>query len=151
MALRFPYLPVTAGHSVLSLGGRWVRPRPIVPVTIIGPADSRLLEGHLDTGADDTVFPEALATPLGLDLANAPVGEASGVGLATASLHYAEVTLRITDGTERREWRALIGFTAARLNRPLLGFAGFLQFFDATFYGGREEVELAVNGLYRGS
>jgi hypothetical protein len=33
----------------------------------------------------------------------------------------------------------------------LLGFAGFLQFFTATFRGDREEVELAVNVLYPGS
>ena len=64
---------------------------------------------------------------------------------------YAEVTLRLTDGREFREWRARVGFTATPLQRPPLGFAGCLQFFTASFFGDREEVELTVNGLYPGT
>jgi hypothetical protein len=37
------------------------------------------------------------------------------------------------------------------LKQPLLGHAGFLEYFDATFFGDLEEVELAVNSRYRGS
>ena len=44
---------------------------------------------------------------------------------------------------------AWVGFTSAPIRHPLLGFAGFLQYFTATFHGDREEVELAVNGTYR--
>lgn len=42
-------------------------------------------------------------------------------------------------------------FTPVSLRQPLLGFAGFLQFFTAIYYGDREELELSVNSLYRGS
>jgi hypothetical protein len=45
----------------------------------------------------------------------------------------------------------MVGFTPVRLNRALLGFAGCLQFFTATFHGDREEVELTVNSLYPGT
>jgi hypothetical protein len=65
-------------------------------------------------------------------------------------VRYASVTLRITDGVEFREWPAVVGFASGNLTRPLLGFAGFLQFFTATFHGDREEVELTVNPLYPG-
>lgn len=34
-----------------------------------------------------------------------------------------------------------VGFSPA-ISRPLFGFAGFLQFFTATFHGDREQVEL---------
>jgi hypothetical protein len=61
------------------------------------------------------------------------------------------VRLRIADAKERREWQAWVGFTAAPLRQPLLGYAGFLQFSDATCRVEREEVELAVNASYRGS
>ena len=91
-----------------------------------------------------------MAGQIGIDLSSAPVGAASGIGLSAALLRYAEVTLRIANGGERREWRAMVGFTSAPLKRPLLGFAGFLQFFTATFHGDREKVELAVNSLYPG-
>lgn len=71
--------------------------------------------------------------------------------LTNATIRYAQVILRVTDGKEQREWPAWVGFTPAKVQSPLLGFAGFLQFFTATSRGDREEVELTVNSLYRGS
>jgi hypothetical protein len=105
----------------------------------------------LDTGSDDAVFPDTLARRIGLDLDGAPQGEAAGVGSGALPLRFAEVRLRLAGAGELREWRALVGFTSGPLNRPLLGFAGFLQFFTATFHGDREEVELAVNAQYPGT
>jgi hypothetical protein len=128
-----------------------VRPRPIVVVNVAGPAAALARAALIDTGADDTVFPEAIAAVIGVDLTQAPVGEAAGVGSRPFPLRYAAVTLRLTDGNEFREWPATVGFTSAPLRRPLLGFAGFLRFFTATFHGDREELELAVNALYPGT
>jgi len=105
---------------------------------------------HLDPGSDDCVFPLSLAAKIGVDLTNAPAGEAAGVGKAPVALRFAQVKLRLVSGEEWCEWPAWVAFTDAPLNRPLLGFAGFLQFFTATFRGDREEVELAVNALYPG-
>jgi hypothetical protein len=151
MSLIFAYRfhPGTVG--VWSLGGRTGRPRPVVPVGLIGPTGSWTGTALLDTGADHTVFPEAVATAIGLDLTNAPAGTASGVGMAPAPIRYAEVRIRLSDGQEFREWPARVGFTAAPLKRGLLGFAGFFQFFTATFDGDREQVELTVNALYPGT
>jgi hypothetical protein len=152
MGLRFRYKPVRVNHAVVPLGGRWVRPRPLITVSLIGPADTRALEAMLDTGSDDTVFPERFAAWIGLDLADASAGMGAGVGPTShLPLRYAQVSLRITDGVETREWSAWVGFTPAKLARPLLGFAGFLQFFGAFFHGDREEVELTVNSLYPGT
>ena len=63
----------------------------------------------------------------------------------------AELIVRVATNYEQREWKAWIAFTAAKLAYPLLGFGGFVQFFDATFRGGLEEVELTVNALYPGT
>jgi hypothetical protein len=120
-------------------------------VTVVGPTDTRVRDGLLDPGADDTVFPDSLAAPLGVDLTNAPSGQGAGSTMAAVPLRYAQVYLRITDGREFREWPAWVGFTPARIYRPLLGFAGFLQFYSAHFHGDREEVELTVNSLYPGT
>src|SRR5262249_48913415 len=68
-------------HPVLTLGGRYARPRPLIPVLVTGPAGSSLIDGTLDTSADDTVFRESLATKIGLDLANAPQGAGAGAGM----------------------------------------------------------------------
>jgi hypothetical protein len=117
----------------------------------MGPTSSRAQDSLLDCGADDTVFPEDLAALVGIDLRNAPEAQAIGLGPSRARVKYAEAALRITDGHELREWRAWVGFTPARLKRPLLGFAGFQQFFEVILRGDREEVELTVNGLYPGT
>lgn len=151
MSLHFPYRPFVVSAPLVSLGGRTIRPRPVISVTLIGPASTVLTNGLLDTGADDTVFPETLAVQLGIDLTNAPAGSGGGVGLQGFVVRYAEVTLRIADNQEQREWKAWVGFTSAPHRQALLGYAGFLQFFTTTFFGDLQEVELVVNSSYPGS
>jgi len=151
MTLRFRYKTLRTKRPVVSLGGRPGRPRPLVLVTLVGPAGSYVNAALLDTGADDTVYPEWVARQVGLDLTSAPRGEAAGVTTGAAPLRYAEEKLRLASGKERREWIAWVGFTSAPIKQPLLGFAGFLQYFTATFHGDREEVELAVNNSYPGT
>jgi hypothetical protein len=151
MSLRKRYKLFNSSSPVLSLGGRWVRPRPLFAVTLIGPVGTYLNAGLLDTGSDETIFPDFAAVRAGIDLSNAPTEFIVGLGRVGVRLRFAEVTLRIAGINELREWKAWVGFTANPLTRPVLGFAGFLQFFTAQFYGDREEVELTVNGLYPGT
>jgi hypothetical protein len=63
------------------------------------------------------------------------------------------VTIRLTDGQELREWKALVGWAPAMnpKTRGLLGFAGFLQYFDVLFRGSQEVVELTINDKYPGT
>jgi hypothetical protein len=103
MSLLYYYKPVRVGLPVTSLGFRSVRPRPVIPVTLIGPQGSILKEALLDTGADDTVFPEALASRIGVDLTRAPSGSAVGVGMRRVLVRHAQVTLRLATRVEHRE------------------------------------------------
>lgn len=151
MSLRFPYFRVPKRQPIVSLGGKIHRPRPVIGVTILGPAGTVPYDGLLDTGADDTLFPEAVAAVIGIDLTNAPQGTAGGMGLGTIPVRYAEATLRIADNQEQREWRAWASFGPITRRYALLGYAGFLQYFTATFHGDREEVELTVNNQYPGT
>ncbi len=151
MTLRFRYQQNRVNRPVVPLGGRWVRPCPVIPVALLGPTGTWATDALLDTGADDTIFPEAVARLIGIDLTNTPIGSAMGAGATNVPLRYSQVVLRITDGREFREWTAWLGFTSAPLTYPVLGFAGCLQFCTATFHGDREEVELAVNSLYPGT
>jgi hypothetical protein len=137
-------------RPALTLGGR-LRPRPLVGITLVGPTGTYVDSGLLDSGSDHTVFPGHAAVIAGIDLTGAPTDTISGIGRAMVHLRYAEVTLRIAGINELREWRAWVGFTSTPLPRPLLGFAGFLQFFMAQFFGDREEFELTVNSLYPGT
>ncbi|MBW3540268.1 MAG: hypothetical protein KY476_08355 [Planctomycetes bacterium] len=148
--MRFRYRHERTGRMILSLGGRTVRPRPIVGVTLIGPTGTVVADALLDSGSDETVFPEAAAKSVGIDLSSAPTFRASSVVLQALPLRLATATLRLTDGIEKREWTAWIGLAPGRMHLPILGFAGCLQYFTTTFEGEREAVELTVNGLYPG-
>jgi hypothetical protein len=152
MALIYSYRSLQMRSPAIALGGRTNRPRPLIDISLIGPRATRVTQALLDTGSDDTVFPAFLAAYIGIDLTNAPEAEFGGVGgTPVAKIRYAPVTLRLATNTEQREWPAMVGFTNAPLRFALLGFAGVMRFFTATFRGDREEVELAVNGLYPGS
>lgn len=137
------------GRPVHTLGGRFVRPRPVVPVILYGPTSYLPFDAQLDSAADDTVFPLRFATRVGIDLANAPIGEASGMTGGPVPLLYTQVELQLSDGIEVRRWPAWVGF--GPIARPLLGFAGCLQFFTAIFEGDHERVEMTVNRLYPGT
>lgn len=63
MSLRFRYQLAPTSGFVIPLGGRTVRPRPVIAVTIVGPAGSRIREAILDTASDDTVFPGLSGCP----------------------------------------------------------------------------------------
>jgi hypothetical protein len=147
--MTFPYTPGALAVPALP-GVRAVRSHPIVAVAVFGPSGSWPIDGLLDSAADDTVFPESVAQRVGLDLTNAPVRFSQGVHAGGSGIRFARVKLRIADHLERREWETWVGFAATRMNFPLLGQAGFLQFFTAAFFGDREVAELTVNAAYPG-
>src|SRR4051794_9414344 len=104
MAIISRYKRYYAKQPIISLSGQFYRPYPLLDVTLIGPGGVTIYRrGLLDNGSDDTVFSEHDAQQLGIDLTKAPTGGASGVGLITASLRYAEITFRIAGPGERRE------------------------------------------------
>jgi hypothetical protein len=110
-----------------------------------------LRDGHLDTGADETLFDPTIAASVGVDLTQAPERSIHLVGRGVIRCRYAAVTMRITDGLrETYEWSALVAFSPFRLHRSLLGFAGFLQFFNAEFRGADQEAQLLPNQLFPG-
>jgi hypothetical protein len=150
--MRFAYRRMQRRTPCVPLGGALVVPRPIICVTLVGPLQTWVNLALVDTGADETVFPEAVAHLLSIDLINAPSGTASGVGApGGVAVRYAQVTYRLADHQERREWVGWAGFTPVRLVTPLLGYAGCLQYFDASCLSEREIVELTVTSLYPGT
>jgi hypothetical protein len=151
MSLRFRYQNYRLANPIVPLDGGTIRPRPVFSVTLIGPRAWVAQDALLDTGADDTVCPLRIAQGIGINLRNSPSRNVGGLRKGSVRVRYARVTLRIADNQERREWEAWVGFTRARIRFPTLGFAGFLQYFTATFHGDREEVELTVNGIYPGT
>lgn len=151
MSIRFPYTHLRSSQPIIALGGRFVHPRPLIPVSLIGPAGTELKDALLDSGSDYTLFSAQSAKTIGLDLSNAPHAVGAGIGKAVMPIRFAQASLRISDGVETREWSAWVGFVSIPLKHPIMGFAGALQFFDLHLRGALEEFELAVNALYPGT
>ena len=104
----------------------------------------------MDTGSDDTVLPEPIALAIGLDLSQAPQLVVNLAGRGPVRCRYAQIRLLLTDSIETYEWDAVVGFVAVPLSQLLLGYAGFLQFFDADFRGADREVILTPNRSFPG-
>lgn len=150
--MKVPYLAGAAKTPQPALGGRLIRYRPITAVRVAGPGGSWILDGLLDSGSDDTVFPEWIAPMIGVDLSSVV-----GLDLHLAGrgqpirCRYHSIKIRITDGKqETYEWDAVVGFIAVPLKCPLLGQAGFLQYFDTTFQGADHVVNLSPNWSFAG-
>ncbi|MBI1915957.1 MAG: hypothetical protein HYS12_14665 [Planctomycetes bacterium] len=150
MPLHFPYLRRPSRRPVFPLGGALYRFFPIFPVIISTAHGSIVRDALLDTGANDTVCPDILAPLLGLDLTNAPEGEASGAGGSVLPVRYATVRLRITDTKETCEWDALVGFAPLGMSRALLGQTGFLHYFDVYLLNPFREIILTPNSSFGG-
>jgi hypothetical protein len=145
------YTPCPVRSPIPALGGATVISRPILAVSLTGPAGSRLRDGLLDTGADESIFDPSVAPLIGVDLSQAIEREVNLVGRGRIRCRYAPVQLRITDGiAETYEWDTIVGFAPFPVLRGLLGFAGFLQFFDASFRGAAQEATLLPNALFPG-
>jgi hypothetical protein len=121
-------------------------------IRITGPIAPLLRHGLLDTGADDTVFPAWIAAAIGLDLTYTEKRDVGMVGRRAIRCHYLPAELQISDGVRKTyPWTATVGFVASTLlARPLLGYAGFLQYFDAEFRGADREVILTPNHSFSG-
>jgi hypothetical protein len=66
-------------------------------------------------------------------------------------VEYHIVELELAQGALICSWRAPVGFTAAPLSYVLLGQRGCLDFFDATFRGADQVVDLEVNRTFPGT
>lgn len=104
------------------------------------------MDGQLDTGSDDTVFPLWVAAFLGLDPAQGAEQEIRLAGRPQSFRgRFLSIEVRISDGQETFQWPASVGFVPVPLRRALLGYAGFLQYFDTDFHGADREVILKPN------
>ena len=150
--MRVPYLAGVARRPQPALGGSLLRHRPLMPVQFSQPGSPVTRTSILDSGADDTVLPDWIASALGLDLTGFEERPIGMIGRAPLSCRYAPVEIQISDGVrETYRWTAVVGFVSATaLVRPLLGQAGFLQYFDAEFRGADLEVFLNPNRSFPG-
>ena len=150
--LQFPYLdePLTGPPPPSLAPGAVVRYRPLIPVTVVGPAGQRRFSrAVVDSGGDDTVFPIGVLALIGV----APRPDSGHRIRWRGNLHplrFADVDLVFADDAASCRWPSVIAFSPAPLPYPILGNAGCLEFFDVRLLGGDLVVELETNWKYPG-
>jgi hypothetical protein len=125
--------------------------RPEVTIDVIGPVATETIQALVDTGSDETVFPASLANAIGVRLDHSSTGQASAVGGHAVELVPGSVTLRISQDGQVFRWEATVAFLETQHPEEevaLLGYAGFLEFFHATFNSEKHELELTPNSRF---
>jgi hypothetical protein len=132
----FPYSSIIS--AVTPDGDFVVVHRPEIPATVVGPAGSGTYIGLVDTGSDQTILPKSLARDLGILIRSTAGPAAQTFGGHDVHLEAGEVTLQISADGEVVTWKTTISFfdfAAEDEETILLGHAGFLDYFIATFDG----------------
>jgi hypothetical protein len=122
--------------------------RPEIELILLGPANGILCQGLVDTGADNTVFPSSLARRLRIPLIAEPGPPAKGFGGQELAMFSGEVRLGLQSEDEVCHWRTRVlffDFPHPDDEAVVLGQAGFLEYFTATFDGQRKTLQLAAN------
>jgi predicted aspartyl protease len=124
--------------------------RPVIPITIEGPNGTIDVYALVDTGSDSTIFPRFVAERLGIPLHVAPNLKATAFGWTPIELEMGPVRLFLTDGRESCRWTETVGFfdsSGDADEMAVLGHAGFLNYFTATFDGKDGQLTLIPNEL----
>jgi hypothetical protein len=147
--MRFPYASYEVDPSPTVPNG--ILYRPEVTIDVIGPVTTETIQALVDTGSDETVFPVSLANAIGVRLDHSSTGQASAVGGHAVELVPGSVTLQMTRSGELFRWETKVAFLETQHpdeEVALLGYAGFLEFFQATFNSENHELELNPNSRF---
>jgi hypothetical protein len=140
--MRFPY----QAYPVRGIGAAHIAVvyRPMVPIRVIGPAGEGFAYGLADSGADETMLPDNFIEPLGVIVRPGDHANIVAIDGGSVPVRYGMVDLELRRHGVLYHWSARVAFHAGA--RSILGHAGFLDHFTATFNGRRRHVTLTPNG-----
>jgi hypothetical protein len=138
-------IPSTSAAGTVSL-------RPFVPIRVFGPSGRFVSFRHAvaDTGSAETLFPSDAASLIKANLLSATSKSILWRG-NSYPVRFAQVELEISTTQEVWHWPTTVGFTSAPFPFPLLGMSGFFEFFDASFLGDDNALELTTNAAFPGT
>jgi hypothetical protein len=121
--------------------------RPEISVTVRGPTGSEAFFGLVDTGSDHTILPLSVAELLDIPIAPAAGPPATVFGGNKVQLMLGQADLEIEADGESLAWRAPLCFFdfGGAEETLVLGHAGFLDYFTATFDGQHGVLTLIPN------
>lgn len=141
--MNFPYQRYAVEASpVVSRG---VVYRPEITLRLIGASGDAIIHALVDTGADGTLFPRSIGEAIGATIYETNTATVRGLGGELLTVVAGEVEIELRAGDDCHRWNMTVGFTS--LEKPedevaILGHAGFLDYFRATFDGQGRELQL---------
>ena len=120
--------------------------RPEARVCVRGTTKEAILGVLIDTGADHTLLPISLAHRIGATLFEDNRDSARGVGGHGIAMIPGVVELELFSCEGSCKWTAVVGFAefaTADDECSIIGHAGCLEYFSATFDGVAKTIELA--------
>jgi hypothetical protein len=145
--MKWPYFRYEVDRSPICPDG--VVYRPEARLCVPGNIAEAIIGVLIDTGADHTVFPIFLARRIGARLYEDQRDSARGVGGHGIEMIPGVVELELVNNEGACKWTAVVGF--AEFDSPddecsILGHAGCLEYFLASFDGVERVVELVQIG-----
>lgn len=134
--MKFPYRPVVV--AALDNDDYILLMRPEIPIEIAGASGTMVLSALVDTGADNTILPLSVAVSLQIPVHEAQGTQAKVFGGQQVRLFSGEVDFQLRQGDELLCWSAgvqFFDFADPNEETAVLGHAGFLDYFTATFDG----------------
>jgi hypothetical protein len=107
----------------------------------------------VDPGSDDTLLPLSLGQMIGAHMDATQNWKVEGIGGHAAAVFLGEVVIELTDGGQIFRWPAKIGlvdFADAQDEIVLVGHAGCLDYFRATFDGHQRLLEIEETPAFAG-
>lgn len=144
--MRFPYSSVILPEP--GTGDLLIMHRPEIPVKVFGSRGAVPVIGLVDTGSDYTIFPKSVAEYLDIQVQPATDSSANVFGGHSVELFSGEVELKLTGESEEITWKTMVNFFdfgSTGDQTAILGRAGFLDFFTATFDGYEAALTLLPN------
>ncbi len=128
--------------------------RPEVSVRFIGPSGEKVILALVDPGSDDSIFPLSIGSLIGVNLDPTKKWRVEGIAGQQVELVPGKVDLELQGSGQIFRWSITMGFIA--FDKPenevaVLGHAGFLNFFSATFDGLNHSLELVPNSNFPGT
>ena len=144
--MNFPYQPVFAQSP--ETGESQVIHRPEIPVMVMGRTDAAWIVGLVDTGSDNTILPRSIPDDLGIALTtvSGPQAKAFDGQELPLLVGDARLCIQVEQETFHGKSRLLFyDFPRTEDETVILGHAGFLDHFTATFDGKRKTLELVTH------
>lgn len=118
--------------------------RPRIPLLVIGLTGELWLEALVDTGSDQTILPRVDVEGLGVRMhpdATSSVRGRLKEHEETLTMGE-EIKLGLQLDNETYIWPATVWISSSADSPPILGHSGFLEYFEATFFGDKHELQL---------